>query len=149
MQLLCATDDSIAGAAALRVAVELADRLRDELARLDAGASDPAPQLLRTARASGCDRIVVGVVRGGGLSRGSVPAGWQHRVVRCAPSPVILVPVGTALPHGAASCSLTTASFRARRHEWPDGWLRASVRRCSSRICFLRPAGRSIVWQGS
>jgi len=100
MQLLCSTDDSIAGAAALRVAVELADRLRDALAGRAAGDSDPAPQLLRTARAAGCDRIAVGVVREREVSRGPVPAGWQHRIVRCAPSPAILLPAGATLPHG-------------------------------------------------
>jgi nucleotide-binding universal stress UspA family protein len=101
MQILCATDGSISGDAALRVSAELADRLHAELAMLDADASDPAPQLLRAGRATGCDLITVGVVATP-RARGWLPDGWQRRVVHNAPCPVMLVPVGAGLPPGGS-----------------------------------------------
>jgi nucleotide-binding universal stress UspA family protein len=100
MQLLCGTDGSIAGAAALRISRELADRLQGELAMLGGDLSDPAPRLLRAGRASGCDRIVVGVARDRPGALGSLPEGWQRRFVRDAPCPLVLVPLGAALPSG-------------------------------------------------
>jgi nucleotide-binding universal stress UspA family protein len=98
MQIWCSTDDSLAGDAALRVSAELADRLRAGLAELHANASDPAPLLLLAGHAAGCDRVVVGVTRSTGSL--SMPDGWQRRVVLSAPSLMVLVPVGAALPRG-------------------------------------------------
>jgi hypothetical protein len=101
MQILCATDGSISGRAALRVSAELADRLRAELATPDADASDPAPRCLRAAHATGCDLITVGVV-GTSRSHGGLPDRWQRRVVHNAPCPVMLVPVGAGFAPGAS-----------------------------------------------
>jgi len=100
MQILCATDGSISGEAALRVSAELADRLHAELATPAEDASDPAPRLLRAARAAGCDLITVGVVCTS-RSYGRLPGRWRRRVVHDAPCPVMLVPVGAGLAPGS------------------------------------------------
>jgi nucleotide-binding universal stress UspA family protein len=99
MLLLCSTDTSIAGDAAARVAAELAERLHAELAALDADASDPNPHLLAAAGAAGCDLLVVGFTPRTGLGGTRLP-GWQQRVVRDAPCPVMLVPAGTSPRRG-------------------------------------------------
>ena len=97
MLLLCATDTSIAGQAAARVGAELSERLHAELAELAADTRDPTPILYDAARATGCDLLVVGYASRARLDGVSLP-GWQRRVVRDAPCPVMLVPVDSALP---------------------------------------------------
>jgi nucleotide-binding universal stress UspA family protein len=99
MLLLCSTDTSIVGHAALRVAGELSEALHAELAALDAGPGDPTPQLLSAARATGCDLLVIGFTSRVGLDVARL-GGWQHRVVRDAPCPVMLVPLGSSLGTG-------------------------------------------------
>jgi nucleotide-binding universal stress UspA family protein len=97
MLLLCATDRSIAGRAALRTGTELAERLHAELAALEADTRDPTPILLDAARATGCDLLVVGYASRARVDGASLP-GWQRRVVPGAPCPVMLVPADSALP---------------------------------------------------
>jgi nucleotide-binding universal stress UspA family protein len=97
MLLLCATDTSMAGDAALRVSTELAARLHAELAALDADTRDPTPRLLSAARATGCDLLVLGFTSRAGLAGTPLP-GWQQRVVHDAPCPVMLVPVDAVAP---------------------------------------------------
>jgi nucleotide-binding universal stress UspA family protein len=97
MLLLCATDGSIAGRAALRIGAELAERLSAELAALDADTRDPTPMLRDAARTTGCELLVVGYASRTRVDGASLP-GWQRRVVRDAPCPVMLVPVDSALP---------------------------------------------------
>ena len=127
MLLLCTTDRSIAGDAATRVAAELAERLRVELSSLDVHRRDPDPShgLLTAAQATGCDLLVVGYAPRAAIKTASTP-GWQRRIIRDTPSPVMLVPAGpeppgdgdlvlgcgaSALPHQAAA----TAARLARR----------------------------------
>jgi nucleotide-binding universal stress UspA family protein len=95
MLLLCSTDSSIAGDAARRVAAELADRLRVDLSWLDVG--DPSRRLVAAANATGCDLLVVGYTLRRSIEAASTP-GWQRRVVRNTPCPVMLVPAGGVLP---------------------------------------------------
>lgn len=97
MLLLCSTDGSVAGDAALRIGAELADRLHAELAALAAGTRDPSPRLFAAARATGCDVLVLGYAARPRLAARALP-GWQRRVVRDVPCPVMLVPEGPALP---------------------------------------------------
>jgi nucleotide-binding universal stress UspA family protein len=104
MLLLCSTDGSIAGEAALRVAVDLADRMHAELTALDADTRDPTPVLLSAAHATGCDLLVIGYASRSGIGGASLP-GWQRRVVREAPCPVMLVPAGS-LPTGGGNVVL-------------------------------------------
>lgn len=127
MLLLCATDSSIAGNAATRVAAELAEKLRVELSSLDEHARDPDPShgLLAAAQATGCDLLVVGYAPRAAIETASTP-GWQRRIVRDTPSPVMLVPAdpgpprdgdlvlgcgASVVPHQAAA----TAARLARR----------------------------------
>jgi hypothetical protein len=95
MLLLCSTDSSIAGDAARRVAAELAERLRVDLSWLDVG--DPSRRLVAAAHATGCDLLVVGYTLRRSIETASTP-GWQRRVVRNTPCPVMLVPAGGVLP---------------------------------------------------
>ena len=95
MLLLCSTDTSIAGDAAVRVAADLAERLRAELA----DARDPTPRLIAAGREAGCDLLVIGYTPRSAL-RGVRLPGWQQRVVRDAACPVMLVPAGTPQRRG-------------------------------------------------
>ena len=99
MLLLCPTDSSIAGRAATRVAAELAERLRIDLSSPDGDARDPdrSRRLLAAAHATGCDLLVVGYASRAAIETASTP-GWQRRIVRNAPPPVMLVPTGAELP---------------------------------------------------
>jgi Universal stress protein family len=73
------------------VASELAERLHAELACVDLDAGDPSRRLLRAAHATGCDLVVVGYASRSGIGT-TLPPGWQWRVVRDTPSPVMLMP---------------------------------------------------------
>jgi nucleotide-binding universal stress UspA family protein len=102
MLLLVSTDSSIAGSAATRVAAELAERLRIDLSSPDVDARDldPSRRLLAAAHATGCDLLVVGYASRAAVETASTP-GWQRRVVRDTPPPVMLVPGGAVPPsHG-------------------------------------------------
>jgi nucleotide-binding universal stress UspA family protein len=99
MLLLCATDSSLAGEAAMRVAADLAARLHAELAALDADSADPTPRLSAAAHATGCDLLVVGFTSRAGIGVAELP-GWQQRIVRDAPCPVMLVPAGAVAGRG-------------------------------------------------
>jgi hypothetical protein len=97
MLLLCSTDSSLSGRAAVCVAAELAERLHAELACLDMGAGDPSRRLLRAAHATGCDLLVVGYMSRSGIGT-TLPPGWQRRIVLDTPCPVMLVPGHAGLP---------------------------------------------------
>jgi hypothetical protein len=97
MLLLCSTDRSLSGRAAVCVAAELAERLHAELACLDMGAGDPSRRLLRAAHATGCDLLVVGYMSRSGIGT-TLPPGWQRRTVLDTPCPVMLVPRHAVLP---------------------------------------------------